>query len=143
MTVTPEPLMQMTCWTLGDEHPVAKHVLHRAEKNMSNARKQIVVERQRALDALMADRLLEQERKSARELSDEQALEKEALIPVPERVWALRNIAATMALGDRSSRVKARELYSKAVELQREYLGSHKHPGLLGELWRSVSEYLP
>lgn len=111
--------------------------------NMSTARKQAVVERQRALDALMAERLLEQERKSARELSDEQALEKEALTPVPERVWALRNIAATMALGDWRSRDKARELYSKAIELQKEYLGDQKHPGLLGELWRCEAACLP
>lgn len=143
MAATAQSLVQMTCWTLGDDQPVAKHVLNLAEKNMTNARKQIVVERQRVLDALMAERLLEQERKSARELSDEQAVEKEALIPIPERVWALRNIASTMALGDRSSKVKARELFSNAIELQREYLGNQKHPGLLGELWRSASESMP
>lgn len=135
-TFIQEYFLQMSCWALGDDHPVANFVLTLAEDNMSNARKQAVVERQRALDSLMAERLLEEERKSARELSDEQALEKEALTPVPERVWALRNIAATMALGDRSSRQKARELYSKAVELQQEFFGCENHPCLLGELWR-------
>lgn len=126
----------MACWTIGDDHPVAKHVLVLADNNMSSARKQAVVERQRALDALMAEQLLKQERQSARELSDAQALEKQELTPVPERVWALRNIAATMALGDRKSREKAHELYNKALDLQRDFLGDNLHPGLLGELWR-------
>eukprot|EP00892_Ulva_mutabilis_P007024 jgi/Ulvmu1/4694/UM002_0425.1 len=129
-------IAEMACWTIGDDHPIAKHVLILAEENMSSERKQAVVNRQRALDAIMAEQLLKQERQSARELSDEQALEKHELTPVPERVWALRNIAATMALGDRKSKEKARELYSKALQLQRSYLTDDRHPGLLGELWR-------
>jgi hypothetical protein len=55
---------------------------------------------------------------------------------VPERVWALRNIAATMALSDRRAREKARDMFQLALSLQREHLAHEEHPGLLGELWR-------
>lgn len=130
--------LQMVCWTIGDDHPVAKHILILADSNMTIARKQAVVERQRSLDSLKAEQLLEQERLSAREMPDERALERQELTPVPERLWALRNIAATMALGDRRSREKARELYTKALDLQRSDMAEDKHPGLLGEVWRCV-----
>jgi hypothetical protein len=62
-------------------------------------------------------------------------MEREAKAPLPERLWALRNVAATMALGDASSRKRAVEFQEKALELQRTELGDAPHPGKMVDLW--------
>ena len=131
--------MQMACWAMGDEHPITIHMLESAEKNLSLKKKMAVVERQRALDDLMAQ-LQDEEILSSSEISAQLAWEKQDLIPVPERVWALRNTGSTMALGDKRSRAKARDIFEMALELQRQHHSDDPgHPGLLGELWRCAS----
>lgn len=128
----------MACWTLGDEHPITMHMLESADRNLSLKKKMAVVERQRALDELVAQ-LQDEERLSTIEISRQLAVEKQDLIPVPERVWALRNTASTMALGDRRSRAKARDIFEMALQLQKQHMDDPGHPGLLGELWRCAS----
>ena len=127
--------MQMACWAMGDEHPITIQMLESAEKNLSLKKKMAVVERKRALDKLMVQ-LQEEEILSSSEISAQLAWEKQDLIPVPERVWALRNTGSTMALGDKRSRAKALDIFRMALQLQQQHLDDPGHPGLLGELWR-------
>lgn len=124
---------------MGDDHPITLHMLESAQKNLSLKKKMAVVERQRALDELVSH-LQQEERLSPSEISAQLAWEKQDLIPVPERVWALRNTGATMALGDQRSRAKARDIFELALKLQQQHLDDPGHPGLLGELWRCVSD---
>lgn len=129
----------MAYWAIGDKHPITLHMLEAAEKNLSLERKMAVVKRQRALDELV-EKLQSKDKMTSSEISAELALEKEDLIPVPERVWALRNTASTMALAeDKRSRAKARDLFEMALQLQRGHVNDPGHPGLLGELWRCAS----
>ena len=68
-----------------------------------------------------------------------QAMHKQELTPLPERLWALRNVAANMASsGSASSRAKAIEYQRKALELSRKHLGDAPHPGKMRDLWGCV-----
>lgn len=53
----------------------------------------------------------------------------EASVPIPERVWALRNVGETSAMGGKEGRARARTLLERAVQLKQEFVGSSKHPG--------------
>lgn len=53
----------------------------------------------------------------------------EASTPVPERIWALKNVGSTLAMGGPASRPRARQLLERAVNLKRELVGGAKHPG--------------
>jgi hypothetical protein len=136
----------MTSWAIGDSHPIAALVLQLAEGNMSLASKQAIVSKQQAIDLAIAEQTLEQERSAERnslkERADKIALERQKLTPLPERVWALRNVAANLALGNQSSRNKAKEFLIKALELQTAHLGQGLHPGKLGVLWGFCSALL-
>lgn len=50
------------------------------------------------------------------------AKEVEDNTPVPERVWAMRNVARTLSMG--SSLAQAKALIEKAIRLQEEFLQS-------------------
>ena len=54
---------------------------------------------------------------------------REEATPVPERAWALRNVASTLALGGPGERARARTLLEKAVTLKEQWLDSKEHPG--------------
>ena len=55
--------------------------------------------------------------------------------PIPERTWALRNVAATLALESTPEAARqAREMLEESVSLKAEYLGSGSHPGLLEDI---------
>ena len=58
--------------------------------------------------------------------------EVEATTPVPERIWALRNAAAALALT--GVPVKAREMMENAVQLKDDWVDDPVSPRLLGEL---------
>lgn len=63
--------------------------------------------------------------------------EREESTPVREQVWALRNVARTLALGSRPSEMalnQSVDLMKKALRLQQKFLGSPNHPGMLGPL---------
>ena len=47
---------------------------------------------------------------------------------VPERVWALRNVSATAAMGGPSGAARAVQLLDKALALKEEWVGSPEHP---------------
>lgn len=81
------------------------------------------------LQAEIAERLVEFEWPDKKELSAEKLKEIEASVPIPERVWALKNVGATQAMSGPEGRARARQLLERAVSLKRELVGSAKHPG--------------
>ena len=137
----PLPSVQLACWALGDAHPVAAHVLALADANMSDAAKRLVMNKQLALDRLVAEQeLKEAEREDAnRKTREAITMQREASTPLPERIWALQSVAATMAIGDASARRKAREFPERAAQLQADHFGAEPHPAKLSVLWQCAS----
>lgn len=64
---------------------------------------------------------------------------REEATPVPERAWALRNVAATLSLGGAGERARARTLLEKAVTLKEQWLDDPEHPGEAGQ-YHSLSQ---
>ena len=58
-----------------------------------------------------------------------QADKRKAAVPPAERIWALRNVAQTLALGGRKSWPQARDMLQEAVQLKQRLVGSTQHPG--------------
>ena len=81
------------------------------------------------MQAEIAERLVEFEWPDKSELSAAKLKEIEASVPIPERVWALKNVGATQAMSGPEGRARARQLLERAVGLKRELVGSAKHPG--------------
>lgn len=54
---------------------------------------------------------------------------REEATPVPERAWALRNVAATLSLGGPGEKARARTLLEKALSLKEQWLDDLEHPG--------------
>ena len=82
------------------------------------------------MQANIAASLLEEEWPDSSDIAAERAAEREAATPLPERIWALRNVAATLALGGPGELARARQLLEKALQLQQESLGgAAEHPG--------------
>ena len=81
------------------------------------------------LKAELAARLLEEEWPDASETAAAAFAERQARTPLPERVWALRNVAGTLALGGLGERARARRLLEEAVALKEEAVGNKEHPG--------------
>ncbi len=73
---------------------------------------------------------LEEEWPDSSDIAAERAAQREAATPLPERVWALRNVAATLALGGPGELSRARQLLEKALQLKEESVdGATEHPG--------------
>lgn len=81
------------------------------------------------MQAELAERLVEFEWPDRSELAAARQAEIEATTPIPERVWALKNVGSTLAMGGPGERARARHLLERAVDLKREFVGSRKHPG--------------
>lgn len=86
---------------------------------------------QRAMlfEAELSAALLEESWPDYRELAAARLQEQEANTPLPERVWALRNVARTLALGGEGERSRARGLLEQAVGLKQVFCGAPSHPG--------------
>ncbi len=118
---------------LGEEHPVAREATALAEANLSTAVRREREERERVRMALLAEALLVEEWPEESEMAAARAADREAKTPVPERVWALRNVAGTLALGGPGERGRARQLLERAVLLKQEFAGAPDHPGKVRE----------
>lgn len=114
---------------LGAEHPVAKQVAALAQANQSAAARQAAAEKQRVYQKLLAEKLLEEEWPDETELRAARMADKDAKTPVPERVWALRNVAGTLAMGGAGERARARQLLEQAVLLKQQWAEANDHPG--------------
>ena len=81
------------------------------------------------MQANIAAALLEEEWPDSSDIAAERAAEREARTPLPERIWALRNVAATLALGGPGELARARQLLEKALQLKQESVGgAAEHP---------------
>ncbi len=79
--------------------------------------------------AELAAQLLEEEWPDEDEVKAARMAVREEATPVPERAWALRNVASTLALGGPGERARARSLLEKAVTLKEQWLDDDQHPG--------------
>ena len=86
---------------------------------------------QLSVQAEIAERLVEFEWPDKSELTAAKLKEIEASVPIPERVWALKNVGRTQALSGPEGRARARQLLERAVSLKRELVLSAKHPGIV------------
>ena len=82
------------------------------------------------LQAELAAQLLEEEWPDEDEVRAARMAVREEATPVPERAWALRNVASTLALGGPGERARARTLLEKAVGLKEQWLDDNEHPGM-------------
>ena len=82
------------------------------------------------MQAELAAQLLEEEWPDEDEVRAARMAVREEATPVPERAWALRNVASTLALGGPGERARARSLLEKAVTLKEQWLQDVEHPGL-------------
>lgn len=82
------------------------------------------------MQAELAAQLLEEEWPDEDEVRAARMAVREEATPVPERAWALRNVASTLALGGPGERARARSLLEKAVTLKEQWLQDMEHPGL-------------
>lgn len=122
--------MQSLNWVYGDAHPVAQVVARISAARTSAATQQAAMDRQRAIDVRLADAAVAAGVPDAsQEMAESQRAEAQ------ERVWALRNVAASLERGSREERGKARTYYETALALQRSRFRDFQHPGLVAELW--------
>ncbi|KAL3153047.1 hypothetical protein ABBQ38_012071 [Trebouxia sp. C0009 RCD-2024] len=128
------PLAQYMQHALGHDHTVTNIMLKLADANLSTATKARQQEQQRLQEAELAAQLLEEEWPDEDEVRAARMAVREEATPVPERAWALRNVASTLALGGPGERARARTLLEKAVTLKEQWLDDKEHPGLLVEL---------
>ena len=91
-----------------------------------------------SMQAEVAERLVEFEWPDKSELTAAKLKEIEASVPIPERVWALKNVGTTQAMSGPEGRARARQLLERAVGLKRELVGAGKHPGELQGLGLST-----
>ena len=74
--------------------------------------------------------ILEEEYPDEGERRRASAAAREAATPVPEKVWALRNVGTTLSLGGSASQLdRARQMLERAVVLKQQWLGDPRHPG--------------
>ncbi len=83
------------------------------------------------MQAELAAQLLEEEWPDEDEVRAARMAVREEATPVPERAWALRNVASTLALGGPGERARARSLLEKAVSLKEQWLDDKEHPGVV------------
>ncbi|PSC67518.1 hypothetical protein C2E20_8825 isoform B [Micractinium conductrix] len=119
---------------LGAANPVAEEVSRLAESNLSSeARKEREEQEWRAASELAA-KLVAEEWPDTAEIKAARRAEEEAKTPIPERCWALRNVAGTLSMGGAGERARARKLLEQAVLLKQQFAGAPDHPGVLPEL---------
>ncbi|KAI7840808.1 hypothetical protein COHA_005454 [Chlorella ohadii] len=119
---------------LGSGNPVAEELVRLADANLSAATRQARQERERRAAAELAAKLVEEEWPDAKEIKAARRAEEEAKTPIPERCWALRNVAGTLSMGGPGERARARQLLEQAVQLKQQFAGAPDHPGVLPEL---------
>eukprot|EP00210_Caulerpa_lentillifera_P005752 g5499.t1 len=121
---------------LGEGNPVSEWFWVLAEKNMSSAKRQAALEKQQRLAAINRARILQEQWPDRSQITAELIKEREEKTPIPERVWAMKNVAKTLLIGSPSASAltKARDLLTQAIDLQKQYFKFPVHPGLLGAL---------
>ena len=102
----------------------------------------VIINHHACMQAELAAQLLEEEWPDEDEVRAARMQVREEATPVPERAWALRNVAATLSLGGAGERARARTLLEKAVTLKEQWLDDVEHPGLNSKhssaLWHPI-----
>ncbi|KAK9812198.1 hypothetical protein WJX73_003598 [Symbiochloris irregularis] len=125
-------LAQVMEVVLGAGHPLMTELRALAETNMSEGARRRRLELQKLSEARHAAAILEEEYPDTDERKKASAAARDAATPIPERVWALRNVGTTLGLGEPA---KGRQYLEKAVLLKRQWLDDDpRHPGVLPEL---------
>lgn len=127
------PLSSLMTVVLGGSHPIAVELADLAERNTSEQAKLAAAERERARKAILAARLLEEEWPDEEEMRKARARERESKTPVTERIWALRNVASSLAIGTPGEMSRARQLLEQAVLLKQDMCESKDHPAIFPE----------
>lgn len=127
------PVSSLLSVVLGESHPVAVELAAMAERNTSEQTKLAAAERERARQAILAAKLLEEEWPDEEELRRERAKEREAKTPLTERIWALRNVASSLAIGNAGEVSRARQLLEQAVLLKQDMCEAKDHPAVFPE----------
>ena len=130
----PAAVLAAALAVLGAAHLVACEAAALAEANTSPAERAQRAEPERARQAALAAALLAQEWPDEAHKKAARAADRDAKTPVPERCWALRNVAGALAMGGPGERTRARELLEQAVLLKQRFAGAPDHPGVLPEL---------
>ena len=119
--------------SIGKNHPVALEFALLADGNISMSERRRREERDKAVQAAIASKLLEEEWPDAGEIRAARVADKEAKTPLAEKLWAMRNVAGTLAMGGAKEKSRARKLLEEAVLLKQEAAGAADHPSLLPE----------
>ncbi|GMH42169.1 hypothetical protein BSKO_10088 [Bryopsis sp. KO-2023] len=127
------PVSETLTRALGMENSVRAWMTVLADRNLSKATKQLILEQQQLIEAELKAKVMQQEWPDRQELAAARAQEAEDATPVPERVWAMRNVARTLSMG--SSLSQAKSLIEKALRLQVEHLETKDHPGVIPALF--------
>eukprot|EP00873_Tetraselmis_striata_P000543 jgi/Tetstr1/420807/TSEL_011883.t1 len=128
------PVAQAVMHALPDSHPITNALLELEQRNLSALTRAMMEEKQRIIQAELQERLLKEEWPDREELAAARMEEIEANTPVPERCWALRNVAGTLTMGGPGERQRALTMLERALALKEQYYKSQLHPGLLAEL---------
>ena len=121
------------CQVLAPGHPVAEEIKKISLKNTSEERHLALKQKEKSFKARLAAKLLEEEWPDEEELRKARAQDKEAKTPVAERIWALKNVAGTLSMGNAGEVSKARQLLEQAVLLKQEVCCLPDHPAVFPE----------
>lgn len=118
---------------LTPSHPISKEIAYIADRNTSEQKKMELKQRENARKAILAAKLLEEEWPDEEELRKARAKEREAKTPVTERIWALKNVASSLAMGGQGEVSRSRQLLEQAVLLKQDMCEVKDHPAVFPE----------
>jgi hypothetical protein len=121
------------CQVLAPGHPVAEEIKKISLENTSEERQIALKQKEKSFKARLAAKLLEEEWPDEEEIRKARAQDKEAKTPVAERIWALKNVAGTLSMGNAGEVSKARQLLEQAVLLKQELCCLPDHPAVFPE----------
>ena len=123
------PVSDTVARVLGDRHPVAAELERLARGRMSPAERARREAARAAEEERRVARMVEEEWPEYAERARMRAEESEALTPLPEKAWALRNVALASGNPER-----ARAMLRQGLGYLERHLGSDAHPGLLTDM---------
>jgi len=121
------------CQVLAPGHPVAEEIKKISSENTSEGRLFVLKEKERSLKARLAAKYLEEEWPDEEEIRKARAQDKEAKTPLAERIWALKNVAGTLSMGNAGEVSKARQFLEQAVLLKQKACCLSDHPAVFPE----------
>eukprot|EP00890_Picochlorum_soloecismus_P003808 jgi/Picsp_1/4428/NSC_06650-R1_expressed protein [Chlorella variabilis] len=121
------------CQVLAPGHPIAEEIKKICFENTSEERRFVLKEKERSFKSRLAVKLLEEEWPDEEEIRKARAQDREAKTPVAERIWALKNVAGTLSMGNAGEVSKARQFLEQAVLLKQKVCCLSDHPAVFPE----------